>query len=1064
MAPRGAKPWNEDLVKALRARADQKRQQGKSNFISFQQAAEKIAAVRKDIYAFQNGRVVNLPHSGLSVTTNELCRGIIAGDQPVLPPGYVPTLPEDRVEGNPFATDPYLTKIKIRGGAFAILMAFHLSQRTVLTKEQIIASGQRFCDEEMDANWHNGRPHGAWSGNTTLKKHGLINVNNRVAFREGVGLRAQGKSTYELTRDGEKFIEALLDRHPHIRQEVEVCRAAAPQQSPLMREEGYVQQSVRSTQTGSHRGTSKVKHSGLSENSKKDFIELRAWVLTAAIGNQNVFKVGKDRRRALHDECDMLNSDLAKSGRSLRHESSNVERSRELFVTMVASEAYLSNTTPALVSSFASPSSYESEVGLSSLVDWSAIDATRTSNAPPKARRALFGDDVGCRLNSASTPPKRARKIPPSSVAAGAAALERQAIRESLQMAGKQQSALVQSQVSSVFPMDNMSDNDRKLPARTTSTVPNVSGNGVISLVDGNDLDEEARPVISKIPSISRSEKDEIVDLTDSQGDEMISHRPAACKSGMEEIVDLTDSQGQNDIFSVEDPIRKCDQCELTIFIDDRERNRNATPRLLRTELERLVSTGVLADISHHFVSSVRVVEKSLKIGDFAFSREKNLLSPSIERKSISDLVTRSFRKDHWFQMHRMRDAVTSDGVFFFLLEGDFRTAVQYTPHGAEQAEEYGPGSHAIDREESVIRFLGRAILSSKKARFMQTKDVQGSLRAVGALGFVAASRLNIPPVSTTEVNAKSELSDFLRGLGVPWKLALSVFDEIGSKKQLDLLYSSIDDETCRSRVLAPLLFSCSKELQYAGTALGWSRAIYKAYSSVPPTRSLVKEKFTSLSGLVEDQALLLESLYSFSSSEEALNHVYDSPQFQGDAFQRVVAIALPLGLHDCFPTDRSEESVFSLSEYENKDALPCVTMQTKAGPYQSDQLALFIIEGRDLVKRLRADIDQCTSMKAAALQCAASIRADCCASRLYNPATDSCVLIIRGLNAALDGWAKMVGYQSKFRVTVDLLLADLSVSRDTVVLQAVRLKDDLEIMLQQLALSCYHYQLLTRA
>jgi hypothetical protein len=43
------------------------------------------------------------------------------------------------------------------------------------------------------------------------------------------------------------------------------------------------------------------------------------------------------------------------------------------------------------------------------------------------------------------------------------------------------------------------------------------------------------------------------------------------------------------------------------------------------------------------------------------------------------------------------------------------------------------------------------------------------------------------------------------------------------------------------------------------------------------------------------------------------------------------------------------------------------------------------------------------------------------------------------------------------------LLLADLSVSRDTVVLQAVRLKDDLEIMLQQLALSCYHYQLLTR-
>ena len=185
MPPQGAKVWNEDLVKALRARADQKRQQGSQNFIGLQQAADAIEGARKDIYAFKNGRVVNLPQTGLGISTGNLCRDIIAGKQPVLPPGYVATRPEDRTTGNPFANHPYLTKIKLRSGAFAILMAFHLSQRATMTKDDIIATGQRFCDEEMEANYHAGRSYGAWKGNDTLKKHGLITSDHRVQFRPG---------------------------------------------------------------------------------------------------------------------------------------------------------------------------------------------------------------------------------------------------------------------------------------------------------------------------------------------------------------------------------------------------------------------------------------------------------------------------------------------------------------------------------------------------------------------------------------------------------------------------------------------------------------------------------------------------------------------------------------------------------------------------------------------------------------------------------------------------------------------------------------------------------------
>jgi len=72
MAPNGAKIWNEDLVKARRKRAEQKRQHGSRHYIGYEQAADKIGAVRKDIYTFSNGRIVNLPNKGLTNTIYEL--------------------------------------------------------------------------------------------------------------------------------------------------------------------------------------------------------------------------------------------------------------------------------------------------------------------------------------------------------------------------------------------------------------------------------------------------------------------------------------------------------------------------------------------------------------------------------------------------------------------------------------------------------------------------------------------------------------------------------------------------------------------------------------------------------------------------------------------------------------------------------------------------------------------------------------------------------------------------------------------------------------------------------
>ena len=151
----------------------------------------------------------------------------MTGDEPVLPEGYAPAGAEERSHftgGNPVRDHPYLKRIKIRGGAFAILMAFHLcrGQRQSMTKDQIIRAAQPFCDEAMEGNFHAGRPIGAWKSHETLVKHGFVVVQKaRVAYNERAGgLRAMGKSSYSLSHEGEHFIEALLQLHPDVQNEI----------------------------------------------------------------------------------------------------------------------------------------------------------------------------------------------------------------------------------------------------------------------------------------------------------------------------------------------------------------------------------------------------------------------------------------------------------------------------------------------------------------------------------------------------------------------------------------------------------------------------------------------------------------------------------------------------------------------------------------------------------------------------------------------------------------------------------------------------------------------------
>jgi hypothetical protein len=200
----------------------------------------------------------------------------------------------------------------------------------------------------------------------------------------------------------------------------------------------------------------------------------------------------------------------------------------------------------------------------------------------------------------------------------------------------------------------------------------------------------------------------------------------------MQTTIDLTESsQGSVVVLPTLDRTTFCSS-RLFIYIEDRERNRNMTPRDLRLELSRIVETGPLRQIWPRGVPKASIEEKSLRSGDFAFyvvNQSDELLRQIpvwIERKRIGDLVQRSYTKDHWFQLQRMRDEAShTNGLCLFLLEGDLRCAAQYIPYGAQSEQSRSPLSHTVDDEDSLSSFMARAVLSSRFVRFHQAKDEQ---------------------------------------------------------------------------------------------------------------------------------------------------------------------------------------------------------------------------------------------------------------------------------------------------------------------------------------------------
>lgn len=304
--------------------------------------------------------------------------------------------------------------------------------------------------------------------------------------------------------------------------------------------------------------------------------------------------------------------------------------------------------------------------------------------------------------------------------------------------------------------------------------------------------------------------------------------------------------------------------------------------------------------------------------------------------------------------------------------------------------------------------------------RFSQTKDEQGSLRAVGALGLMSITskqlKSTVRRVKRIDVKAERDcLTNRLKMGGIPWELASRIGDEIRSVKQMSLLYASVEDTDCRDRLLVPLVADLCSVVKLGGTASGWSAAIHRVWFSALPDPTLANERFDQLRHLVEDHALLLDKLHSGLLPDPALDALLASQQLLDTELARTVSIELPAEHSDCFPSESEQQrSFFRLKVLDKPQIFPCIVMQTCAGPYFSSRLCLFLLEGADFVSRLQETFSGDAECVAVARKVSLKLKQDFGAVTSNDDAT---VLLIRGLDCALDKAAKKNGFRGETRV-----------------------------------------------
>ena len=303
----------------------------------------------------------------------------------------------------------------------------------------------------------------------------------------------------------------------------------------------------------------------------------------------------------------------------------------------------------------------------------------------------------------------------------------------------------------------------------------------------------------------------------------------------------------------------------------------------------------------------------------------------------------------------------------------------------------------------------------------------------IGVLGLMAITNERLLQVTQNmpKINTKAErvcIIKRLQNCGIPWTLVTRITDEIRSVEQMDKLYSSISDFTCRELVLVPLISDLCGTDELSSTASAWSKAILCAWNSKLPDPTIVVKQLNELTPIVDDHALLVEKLHSGLSAERAIDEVLGMAQMKREKrLDRIVCVDVPRDLADCFPSSSSNATtVFRLNIVDRPQKILSIVMRTYSGPFYSPRLILFTLDGDDIVRRIQVALKDSVhgprpDYIALSKILAEKIYRDFCAVTAKDEAI---VLLIRALGLALDNAAKRSDYRFEVRILGTLILA----------------------------------------
>lgn len=418
-----------------------------------------------------------------------------------------------------------------------------------------------------------------------------------------------------------------------------------------------------------------------------------------------------------------------------------------------------------------------------------------------------------------------------------------------------------------------------------------------------------------------------------------------------------------------------------------------------------------------------------------------------------------------------MKSLGSVNGACVFLIEGDLRTAERFTAYGAQEMDMMVRNNFAIEDQDAAVRFLGRALLSYKSLRFIQTNAEVATYEAIAAVAMIASSlhseRKNACPALRDVDADRGKLLGFLNDAGIPRELSRCVADEFGSIEHLRSLYETLEDEDVCEGLLFPIVEDVVRDLNSTSTAYSWSSAIHKVFFSALKDTGAAKMLFDGSRNVVDDEARLLGLIHSGVEVNQAVDTILsDGDETEDDDHRRIVNLAIPKAMDHLFTwavqDDAAFYRVYKLDSSMRYNPIPCVSIHTSSGDCASEKLLVFVLEGSEFVRRLSRGIDKSNGdYLAVARTVASGIAYDCVATN--EAEGDTRVMLLHGLQPALDQAAKKPGFCLQSRAVAQMVLAQLMLAHNTVVLQAVRKTNDCEMMLQQLILSCYQFQLLTR-